>query len=79
MARDHHDAGVGIVGLQPRESFEPVNARQPDVEQHAGVEPLLEGLQAFFAARRGRDREAFVFEHPGERLANAGFVVNYKD
>jgi hypothetical protein len=79
MARDHHDACVGVICLQPREGFEAVDARQPDVKQHAGVKPPLKGPQAFLAARRRRDREAFVFEHSGERLANAGFVVNYED
>src|SRR5262245_15926935 len=79
VARDHHDAGVGVVGLQSREGFEAVNARQPDVEQHADVKPLLEGSQALFAATRRGDLEAFVFEHAGERLANAGFVINYEN
>src|SRR5262245_27992640 len=79
MDGDHDDACVGVIGFKSREGFEAVDSRQPDVEQHAGVKSPLEGLQTLFAARRRGDREAFVFEHSGERLPNAGFVVNYEN
>ena len=69
---------VAIASLA-RESFEPVNPRQPNVQQHAAERAPLAGAQSVLAARDSLDREALVFEHAAQRLAYAALVVNDED
>ena len=81
VPRNHdHDRLRGQVGVADAlQRFQSVDAGQPDVEQHHGIHRGREHFQAALPAFGDCDRVAFVLEHAGERLADAGFVVHDQD
>jgi len=79
VAGDHDYRGIRIDALEPGESLQSVDARQPDIEEHARVETLIERTQALFTGGDGSDAEAFVLEDAAQGLADAGLVIDYEN
>src|SRR6185437_5592112 len=76
---DDHDSGVGTRFAKLFQSFETVDAGQPDVEQDAAIRAAAKRFQTLFTGGDGIGSEAFVFHHRAQRVANAALVVNNKD
>ena len=76
MTADHYHRGLGIGGFQPLESFNAVDAREPDVEKNATEQTPLEECDTLLTRCGSLDRHALVFEHTRERAPDSFFVVD---
>ena len=76
VAGNHDDGGGIFAGANLLERLESVHAGQPDVEQNQIAGFLAQKIQASLAALHGFDAITFVPQHVGQRLADAGFVVD---
>jgi hypothetical protein len=73
------DGRVEAAIAQALERDEPVDARQPDVEQDEVVRAAAHLLQARLAALDDVDVVALVAQHAGQRRAHARLVVDNQD
>ncbi len=73
----HHYRTVRLRdALNPAQGLKPVDAGQPDVENHQLEDRTGQPVQTGLAAFDRFDLKAFVLEHTAQRLSNAGFVVD---
>ena len=76
VARDHHDLGILLAGLDPLQDLEAAHLGEPDVQEDEVEVLALQRLEPCLAGFRGLDREALVLEDPLEGGPDARFVVD---
>ena len=76
VAGDHDDFGRIVELANSLQSFEAVDAGQPDIEQDHVERGFAQQVEAGLAASDRGSGVAFVGQNAGEGVANSGFVVN---
>jgi hypothetical protein len=59
--------------------LEPINTRQPDIEQNATISTPPERFETLLTRPDRIGDETLVFHHRTQRVANATLVVNYEN
>ena len=76
VSGNHHHHGEVAFLAHAFEGLEAIHFWQPDVEQHQVDRAACETRQTLFAGGHRFDRVTLLAEDGGERVANAGFVVD---
>ena len=76
VAGDHDDLRVHMPIAQPLERHQPIDAGQPDIEQHDLIRPPANLIETRLAAVHGVHRVPFVAEHAAKRRPHARLIVD---
>jgi hypothetical protein len=79
VSRDHHDRRVDAPLPEAGQRRQPVDARQPDVEDDDVIRLARDAIQAGFPAIDRVDGIPLVAQHAAQRAPHAGLVVDDED